>query len=36
MSPPITLNIGAPQGCVLSTPHYTLYTYECTPVHIIT
>nr|XP_020469454.1 plexin-B3-like [Monopterus albus] len=30
---PLTLSTGAPQGCVLSPPLYSLYTYDCTPVH---
>lgn len=29
----LTLNIGAPQGCVLSLPLYSLYTYDCTAIH---
>ena len=29
----ITLNTGAPQGCVLSTLLFTLLTQDCTPLH---
>ncbi len=32
-SSPLTLNTGAPQGCVLSTLLYSLYTHDCTATH---
>ncbi len=32
----ITLNIGAPQGCVLSRLLYSLYTHDCVSSHIST
>ncbi len=32
-SSPLVLNIGAPQGCVLSQLLYSLYTHDCTATH---
>lgn len=33
LSSALSLNIGSPQGCVLSPQLYTLYTHGCTPTH---
>lgn len=32
-SPTLTLNTGAPQGCILSPAIFTLFTHDCTPIH---
>ncbi len=33
ISSPLILNTGAPQGCVLSSLLYSLYTHDCTATH---
>lgn len=33
LSSTLTLSTGSPQGCMLSSLLYALYTYDCTPTH---